>query len=70
MIGTIIKVMDKGYGFIRSNSTEYFFHRDDLSSDINWIDLCMEVQNGAKVDVEFDEVASAKGPRAATVRRY
>lgn len=68
MIGTIKSVMDRGFGFIRSGQTEYFFHRDDLSG-IDWVDLCMEVQNGMKISVEFDEVESRRGPRAANVRR-
>lgn len=61
-------VVGRNFGFIRACGTEFFFHRDDFSG--HWDDLMADV-NGArmKVQVEFEEQKSDKGPRAINVRR-
>lgn len=62
MTGTIKKLVpEKGFGFIRGGSSEYFFHRSDLRGAS--FDQLIEGQR-----VEFTEGAGEKGPRAADVR--
>ena len=63
MTGTIKRlVKDKGFGFIASEGSEYFFHRSSLV-DTNWDDL----REGESV--KFDVEKSPKGPRANNVSR-
>ena len=60
-------ISSKGFGFISANKKEYFFHRDDYQGD--WNDLIIDFDNGKEpIQVEFEEVKSSKGPRAAQVR--
>jgi len=62
MNGQIIRIIsDKGFGFIRSGKTEYFFHRSSVIEPV-FDDLYVGQ------DVEFDSGDSCKGPRAENVR--
>lgn len=59
--GTIKKISDKGFGFIKGESAEFFFHRsavEDVEFD--------ELREGQAV--EFEEGEGPKGPRAEHVR--
>lgn len=70
MNGTVVKVLpDKNFGFIKSNGTEFFFHRSDYNG--HWEDLVTDFQtkNPKTIRVSFDEVHNPKGPRASNVRR-
>jgi CspA family cold shock protein len=62
--GTIKKVVsDRGFGFIAAeNGKEYFFHRDGLTSSLDFDRLT----GGEKV--QFDVEASPKGDRAKNVQ--
>lgn len=63
-------VPKKNFGFIKTNDTEYFFHRSDFHG--HWEDLEKDFNNkkrGEVIKVNFDEAQSSKGPRAANVRR-
>jgi cold shock CspA family protein len=59
--GTVQRLLqDKGFGFIRANGRELFFHRS----------TCPEFDQLREGDtVEFEEVSSQKGPRAERVVR-
>lgn len=58
----------KLFGFIRAgNGKEYFFHRADYNG--HWDDLLIDMQGPDKIEVQFDIVDSAKGPRAGNVHR-
>jgi len=60
--GTIKKVIvDKGYGFIRGEQKEYFFHHSTLEGV-----QIEELQEGQTVEFEIGE--GPKGPRAESVR--
>lgn len=70
MIGYIIKIpAEKFFGFIKAgDGKEYFFHRMDFQG--HWDELRREFDYVKdKINVEFDIVASQKGPRASNVRR-
>lgn len=70
MIGKVRRIVeDKGFGFIKSdlNAVDYFFHKSGF--DGHWGDLINDVNDKKEVVVEFDVVASAKGPRAENVKR-
>lgn len=54
-------VRDKGFGFIKTDETEYFFHRSQVEDG-----QFDRLQEGASV--EFDIGDSPKGPRAENVR--
>lgn len=61
MTGTIKKLTDKGFGFIRAdNGTEYFFHHSGLAK--GRFDQLVEGQA-----VTFELGNSPKGPRAEKV---
>jgi CspA family cold shock protein len=62
MTGKVLRlVRDKGFGFIKDGSgKEYFFHRSSVRND--GFDTLNEGEN-----VEFDEEASQKGPRATNI---
>jgi len=63
MEGTIKRlVKEKGFGFIRCQDSEYFFHRSSLIN-LNWDEL----QEGDTVN--FDVEKSPKGPRANNVSK-
>lgn len=57
----------KGYGFIRKNTTDYFFHRDDFIG--HWEDLIIDYTSAKDIEVEFENIHTPKGPRAQNVRR-
>lgn len=63
-IGTIKAVKeDKGFGFIRFNSSDYFFHLRDLEDPTHW--------NSIRVDLPCafsPDPAATKGPRADHVQ--
>ena len=61
--GTIKKVVsDRGFGFIAAeDGKEYFFHRDGLTSSLNFDRLA----GGEKVEFEVEQ--SPKGARAKNV---
>lgn len=67
--GYVKNVTDKKhYGFIRSGSTEFFFHEQDFNG--HWADLVEDVGNkNSRIEVEFEIGDSPKGPRARNVRR-
>lgn len=70
MNGFVNQVVEhKNFGFIKANGKNYFFHRDDFIG--HWGDLEEDYNKlgGGLIKVEFVEVESAKGPRAADVRR-
>jgi CspA family cold shock protein len=63
MTGTIkIVRLDKGFGFIRCEEKDYFFHQTNVEGV-----LFAELNEGDAVD--FTVVDSPKGPRAERVRR-
>lgn len=67
MNGTIKTVVaDRGFGFIRCEGMEYFFHRSGLNG-CNYDDIVYRVQSGDIVRVTFDIEESAKGPRANNI---
>lgn len=62
MTGTIKKlVLEKGFGFIKGQSAEYFFHRSTVRGAI-----FETLTEGQRVD--FDEEPGDRGPRATNVR--
>jgi cold shock CspA family protein len=68
MNGTITRLMGKKqFGFIRSEGKSYFFHRDDFNG--HWEDLEEDFEKLRSIKVEFVEVESEKGLRAADVKR-
>lgn len=68
MTGTVVKVFEKKFGFIKgTDGVQYFFHESDLTGF--WDDLEMDVNRGKRVDVTFEIGSSTKGPRAAEVSR-
>lgn len=62
--GTIARLMDKGYGFIKTEDSEkdLFFHANELQ-DIDFDSL----KEGDEVQFEVKE--EAKGPQAVNVSR-
>lgn len=51
---------EKGFGFIRGkNGKDYFFHKKETEI----FDSMIEGQ-----DVEFEDISSAKGPRATDIK--
>ena len=64
MTGSIARLTDRGYGFIKPDEGEkdLFFHAKDLQ-EVRYDDL----REGDKVT--FDIAESAKGPNAVAVRR-
>lgn len=67
MVGKIKTIVsDRKFGFIRvQDGTEYFFHKSDLDSSLDFDELEVGVQ------VEFDTVPqSGRGPRAARVKLF
>ena len=62
MIGSIARLMDKGFGFIAADHpTQFFFHRDCL------VGLSFDALKVGMV-VHFDaDAASPRGPRASKV---
>jgi CspA family cold shock protein len=59
--GTIKKITEKGFGFIKGETQEFFFHR----SAVEGIEF-EELREGQAV--EYDETEGPKGPRAENVR--
>lgn len=56
-------IRDKGFGFIESGKSEFFFHRSALKN-MNFEDL----QEGQ--EVTFEEGEGTKGPRAEDIYVY
>lgn len=70
MVGTLKSLPENGtksYGFIRSQNTEFFFHRNDF--DGHWNDLVTDLNNGIEIKLKFEPVESNRGARAASVTR-
>lgn len=71
MKGTVKNLVNgKMFGFLRdADNNEYFFHREDFSG--HWDDLVFDWAKGknSHIEVEFEVVQNAKGPRAANVHR-
>lgn len=62
MIGKIARVIaDKGFGFIHSNGTDYFFHKSECSLDFH------KIYGGEEVTFEVDN-GNPKGPRAKNIQ--
>lgn len=61
LTGTIKKITQKGYGFIRSGNDDYFFHMDSLGAGIEFESL----QPGQAVT--FEAADGKKGPRAESI---
>lgn len=61
--GTIVRLMDKGYGFVRQDGDDkdLFFHANEVK-DIDFNDL----KEGMKVSFEIKE--GDKGPYASNVQ--
>jgi CspA family cold shock protein len=59
--GTIKKLMDKGFGFIKGDNGELFFHMSSLEG-VTFESL----QEGQKV--EYVETNGPKGPRAEAIK--
>jgi cold shock CspA family protein len=67
MTGIVRAIVSKRhFGFIRSNGSDYFFHREDFNGF--WEDLELDYTKD-QIQVTFDIVVSNKGPRAANVKR-
>jgi cold shock CspA family protein len=66
IVGKVARLMkDRGYGFLRAGTQDYFFHRS-----------CVREEAGFTFDglregdqVEFEEQDSPKGPRAENITR-
>lgn len=56
---------DLQYGFIRSGSIDYFFHKSDFAGD--WHGICFDFEHGNPVELEFNPADTDKGPRARNV---
>lgn len=70
MKGTVKNIIaKKHFGFILepTTRTEYFFHKEDFNG--HWDDLVNDHENKKIIPVEFEVMASPKGPRASNVRR-
>ena len=68
MKGTVSNILvAKHFGFIHGeNGQEYFFHREDLNG--NWDYLCADWKDRtADIVVSFEAKSTPKGPRAANV---
>lgn len=65
MTGTIARVTDRGFGFIKPDDgqKDVFFHAKDLDASVAFNDL----REGERVT--FDIVDGPKGPAAANVQR-
>lgn len=55
------KMEDRGFGFIRAGSKDYFFHMSQCTTDFNSLEL------GDQVEFEVED--SPKGHRAVNVQR-
>ena len=61
--GTIITVRDdRGFGFVRSDGCDYFFHASDLAEGLEFNEQLRERR------VTFNVVNSNKGLRAANIQ--
>lgn len=62
--GTVVRIMDKGYGFIKREGEEkdLFFHSNDLQGA-----SFDELKEGDEVNFEMQE--GPKGPQATNVSR-
>lgn len=62
MTGKIARIVsDKGFGFIHSNGTDYFFHKSECELDFH------RIYGGEEVSFE-PNINSSKGPRANNVK--
>lgn len=66
MDGRIKKIVrDKQYGFIQTDRSDYFFHKEDFDGD--WKSLCDQFEAGAVIEVTFEPARTDKGLRAREV---
>lgn len=66
--GTIHRILpDKGFGFIRANGKDYFFHKEDFQGFFQ--DLVNDYNDNKSIEVEFEPEHPKKGPRARNVVR-
>lgn len=66
MDGRIKKIVsEKQYGFIQTDRSDYFFHKEDFDGD--WKDLCKQFEAGAEIEVTFEPSRTDKGLRAREV---
>lgn len=62
--GTIKKlVMDRGFGFIKGNPNDLFFHHSAVADG-----GFEQIQEGATVEYEIEDAPGGKGPRAVNIR--
>jgi cold shock CspA family protein len=61
--GTIVTVRDdRGFGFVRANGEDYFFHANDLSGGLIFSRQLQE----QRVTFDLDDIG--KGPRAVNIQ--
>ena len=63
MVGTVVTLrLDKGFGFVRSDGVDVFFHCRDLPPDLPF-DEALEQRT-----VEYDVADTPRGERAKNMR--
>lgn len=63
-VGKINKIQpDRGFGFIKADDKDYFFHTSQCVTDFR------ELEQGDRVRFELDQ-NNKKGPRAKDVERF
>lgn len=68
MEGKVVRLIpDKGYGFIKLGSDDYFFHRSGFVG--HWDDLVNDFSSTNPIPVTFELEKSPKGLRAKSVAR-
>lgn len=61
-VGTVARIVrERGFGFIRSGPTDYFFHQADYDGELERLQ--------EKTVVTFIPTETPKGPRATNVAR-
>lgn len=65
--GTVVRIMDKGFGFIKTDDSDkdFFFHANSVADDSGIV--FNDLQEGDAVTFDMEE--GPKGPQAVNVRR-